>query len=164
MRKLFILLSLFFSTIFAMAQKNKATVDNRLAGLDAELEKILTDWKIAGFAVAVVEKNKLVYSKGFGYRDYENKVSVTPNTLFAIGSCSKAFTSSVLGLLEKEGKLDLDKPATTYIPSLKFYNDDMNEKITVRDMMCHRTGLPRHDFSWYLFNSNARDSMLMRVQ
>ena len=98
------------------------------------------------------------------YRDQENKKPVTPNTLFAIGSCSKAFTSAVLGLLEKEGKLDLDKPATNYIPFLKFYNDEMNEKITVRDMMCHRTGLPRHDFSWYLFNTNARDSMLMRVQ
>ena len=164
MRKLFILSSLVFSTLLAMGQKNKTTVDSRLTGLDAELEKILTDWKIAGFAVAVVEKNKIIYSKGFGYRDYENKTAVTPNTLFAIGSCSKAFTSSVLGLLEKEGKLDLDKPATTYIPSLKFFNSEMTEKITVRDMMCHRTGLPRHDYSWYLFNTLSQDSMLMRVQ
>ena len=164
MRKLLILPLLLFFTLFSIAQKTKTTVDKRLTGLDAELEKILKDWKIAGFAVAVVEKNKIVYSKGFGYRDYENKNPVTPNTLFAIGSCSKAFTASVLGLLEKEGKLDLDKPAVTYLPFLKFFNNDMTEKITVRDMMCHRTGLPRHDYSWYLFNSSSQDSMLMRVQ
>ena len=164
MRKLFILSTLLFFALFSIAQKSKTAVDNRLSGLDAELEKILKDWKIAGFAVAVVEKDKVVYSKGFGYSDYENKKVVTPNTLFAIGSCSKAFTASVLGLLEKEGKLNLDKPAATYLPFLKFFNADMTEKITVRDMMCHRTGLPRHDFSWYLFNNPSQDSMLMRVQ
>ncbi|MFZ6002119.1 MAG: serine hydrolase domain-containing protein, partial [Bacteroidota bacterium] len=76
----------------ALAQKKSAP--DRLAGIDAKLQTILTDWKAAGFAVAVVEKNKVIYSKGFGYSDYEKKVPVTPNTLFAIGSCSKAFTSS----------------------------------------------------------------------
>ncbi len=164
MRKLWLLLALLFFVSVTNAQKSKPAVDTRLTGLDAELEKILKDWKISGFAVAVVEKDKIVYSKGFGYRDYENKQPVTPNTLFAIGSCSKAFTSSVLGLLAKDGKLDLDKPAANYIPFLKFYNNDMTEKITTRDMMCHRTGLPRHDYSWYLFNSASQDSMLMRVQ
>jgi CubicO group peptidase (beta-lactamase class C family) len=155
---------LMMSATTLIGQKNSSIIDPRLTGLDTELEKLLKDWKIAGFAVAVVEKNKLIYSKGFGYRDMENKKPVSPNTLFAIGSCSKAFTSAVLGQLEKEGKLDLDKPATSYIPYLKFFNDEMNEKITARDMMCHRTGLSRHDFSWYLFNTNSRDSMLMRVQ
>ena len=164
MRKFLLLSALLFFTLFSIAQKSKTAADNRLAGLDTELEKILKDWKIAGFAVAVVEKDKILYSKGFGYRDYENKKAVSPNTLFAIGSCSKAFTASVLGLLEKDGKLDIDKPAATYIPSLKFFNNDMTEKITVRDMMCHRTGLPRHDYSWYLFNTPSQDSMLMRVQ
>lgn len=164
MRKLWLLPVLLSVVLVTNAQKSKTAGDNRFTGLDAELEKILKDWKISGFAVAVVEKDKIVYSKGFGYRDYENKQAVTPNTLFAIGSCSKAFTSSVLGLLAKDGKLDLDKPAATYIPYLKFYNNDMTEKITTRDMMCHRTGLPRHDYSWYLFNSTSQDSMLMRVQ
>lgn len=164
MRKHFFAVLLLLTVAIVFAQKNNSVIDPRLTGLDAELEKLLKEWKIAGFAVAVVEKNKLVYSKGFGYRDMENKKPVTPNTLFAIGSCSKAFTSSLLGLLQKEGKISLDKPVVNYIPYLKFYNADMNEKITVRDMMCHRTGLPRHDYSWYLFNTNARDSMLMRVQ
>ncbi len=164
MRKFFFTVLLSAIVSFAFAQKKRSTADTRTAGLDTELEKILGDWKIAGFAVAVIEKNKIIYSKGFGYRDLENKIPVTPNTLFPIGSCSKAFTSSLLGVLEKDGKLDLDKPATTYIPFLKFYNKEMNDKLTARDMMSHRTGLPRHDYSWYLFNMPSHDSLLMRVQ
>jgi CubicO group peptidase (beta-lactamase class C family) len=145
-------------------QKNTAVADMRLAGVDAELEKLLNEWHISGFSVAVVEKNKIIYSKGFGFRDVANKKPVTPNTLFAIGSCSKAFTCGLIGLLEKNGKIDIDKPATQYLPDLHFFSHEMDEKITVRDMMCHRTGLPRHDYSWYLFNTNARDSMLQRIQ
>jgi CubicO group peptidase (beta-lactamase class C family) len=125
-----------------IAQKT-APADKRFDGLDAAFEKVLTDWKAAGFAVAVVEKNKIIYSKGFGYRDLEKKLPVTPHTLFAIGSCTKAFTSSLIGLLQKEGKVEFDKPAHTYLNTLRFYNDEMNNGITLRDMMSHRTGLPR---------------------
>lgn len=152
-------------TLPSLAQKKvKPTPEiDRFAGLDTAFERVLKDQLAAGFAVAVVEKNKVIYAKGFGYRDYEKKLPVTPNTLFAIGSCTKAFTASLMGLLQKDNKLDLDKPAINYLPSLKFYNDDMNRQISVRDLMSHRTGLPRHDYSWYLFKSNSRDSLLQRI-
>jgi len=146
------------------AQKNPVAPANALAGIDSTLERILKDRKAAGFAVAVIEKNKVIYAKGFGYRDVEKKLPVTPNTLFAIGSCTKAFTSMLVGLLNKEGLVDYDKPVREYLPALKFFNTEMNNQVTVRDMMCHRTGLPRHDYSWYLFNTDSRDSMLQRVQ
>lgn len=146
------------------AQKKQALPADPLAGIDTLLERILKERKGAGFAVAVVNQNKVLYAKGFGYRDYEKKLPVTPNTLFAIGSCSKAFTSLLIGLLEKEGNLKLDNPAREYLPGLKFFNNDMNNGITVRDMMCHRSGLPRHDYSWYLFNTSSRDSMMQRIQ
>ena len=151
--------------IGTFAQKqNKSTEDKRFAGFDTAFARVLKDWHAAGFAVAVVEKNKVVYSKGFGYKDYENKIPVTPNTLFAIGSCTKAFTSSVIGMLQKEDKVDIDKPVRDYVPELKFFNDDMNAHITLRDMICHRTGLPRHDYSWYYFSTASRDSILKRIQ
>ena len=164
MKRLIPVSLLLLFSVFAFAQKNKIQADKRLAGLDTTLEKLLKDWKAAGFAVAVVEKNKVIYSKGFGYRDYAAKKPVTPNTLFAIGSCTKAFTAALLGMLEKNGKLSLDKKATGYLPALHFFNSDMDEKITVRDMMTHRTGLPRHDYSWYLFPTASRDSLLQRIQ
>ena len=110
MRSLLFILLAFVSIDFAIAQKASAP-DPRLAGIDVKLQALLSEWKVAGFAVAVVEKNKVVYAKGFGYRDLENKKPVTPNTLFAIGSCTKAFTSALLGQLRNEKKLSFsDQP------------------------------------------------------
>jgi CubicO group peptidase (beta-lactamase class C family) len=163
MRKI-ILLLFCIATITSFGQKQKSATDKRFAGLDTAFARVLKDWHAPGFAVVVVEKNKIVYAKGFGYRDFENKIPVTPNTLFAIGSCTKAFTSSLLGILRQDGKLDFDKPVRDYLPELKFYNNEMNDKITLRDMMCHRTGLPRHDFSWYYFTTSSRDSLVQRIQ
>ncbi len=151
------------TTFASFAQKEKSSSDKRFDGLDTAFARVLKDWHAAGFAVAVVEKSKVVYSKGFGYRDYENKIPATPNTLFAIGSCTKAFTASLLGMLNKDGLVDFDKPVNTYLPTLKFYNEYMTEHVTLRDMMCHRTGLPRHDESWYFFNTESRDSFLLRI-
>lgn len=150
----------------AVSQTKQKTPDyaKRLSGVEKELEKVLADQKVAGYSVAVVYKDKVLYAKGFGYRDYENKKPVTPNTLFAIGSSSKAFTAAILGQLEKEGKLKLDDLATTHLPQLSFKYDYMNTGITIRDMMCHRTGLSRFDYSWYLFNTSNRDSMIQRVK
>jgi len=160
MKLLHIVLLITISTSL-YAQKNQA---DPFSGLDTVFQRVLNDRKAAGFAVAVVRKDKIIYAKGFGYRDYEKKLPVTPNTFFAIGSCTKAFTAALLGLLSKDGKLDLDKPATDYLPELKFFKDEMNNSITVRDIMCHRTGLPRHDYSWYLFNTSSRDSLLRRIR
>jgi CubicO group peptidase (beta-lactamase class C family) len=163
MRKIFTLLY-FIAVTSSFAQKQKTTEDKRFAGLDTAFARVLKDWHAAGFAVAVVEKNKVVYAKGFGYRDYENKIPVSANTLFAIGSCTKAFTASMLGILRQDGKVDFDKPVRNYLPELKFYKDDMNNKITLRDMMSHRTGLPRHDYSWYFFSTPSRDSLIHRIE
>jgi CubicO group peptidase (beta-lactamase class C family) len=163
MRFLFAFVSMLL-LIPSFSQKRAAIPADPLAGIDTLMERILKERKGAGFAVAVVNQNKILYAKGFGYRDNERKLPVTPNTLFAIGSCSKAFTSLLIGLLEKDGKISYDKPVREYLPELKFFNNEMNNNITLRDMMCHRTGLPRHDYSWYLFNTSSRDSMLQRIK
>ena len=150
---------------FAEAQKKGANApETRFAGLDTTFARVLKEWKAAGFAVAVVEKDRVIWSKGYGYRDIDKKLPVTPNTQFAIGSCTKAFTSTVIGMLNKDGKLEYDKPVREYLPELLFFNDEMNDKVTLRDMMCHRTGLPRHDYSWYLFTTDSRDSTMRRIR
>ena len=158
-------MTLFFAMIcaFVIAQ-NKPVGDIRLQGVEADLEKVLGDWKGAGFAVAVVEKNKVVYAKGFGVKDLDTKQPVTPQTLFAIGSCTKAFTAALVGQLVAEGKFTYDEPVRNYLPELHFYNNDMNNLITMRDMMSHKTGLPRHDLSWYFNPAENRDSLLMRIK
>src|ERR1700749_815664 len=125
MKKLITLL-LCAATLSSIAQTS-STIDNdaRFRGLDTAFQRVLKTWHAAGFAVAIIEKNKVVYAQGFGYRDIQKKLPVTPNTLFAIGSCTKAFTATLIGKLQKDGKLDIDKPVNNYLPSLKFYNDAM---------------------------------------
>lgn len=154
---------LFFLLAAVLIPSLFAQQDKRLAGIEAEMNKILEATKAAGFAVAVVEKDKIIYAKGFGYRDYENKIPADANTLFAIGSSTKAFTSAILGQLQQEDKLSLDESPRKYIPDLEFYNDEMNNTIIIKDLMSHRTGLPRHDFSWYLFPTHDRDALIKRV-
>jgi len=161
MKKLLLAVSM-LASLCVVAQKNKPATD-RFAGIEAELQKLLKTWHTAGFAVAVVEKDKVIYAKGFGYSDIEKKTPVTPNTLFAIGSCTKAFTASLVGLLEADKKIEYDKPIRDYLPQLKFYNNEMNNLITVRDIITHRTGLPRHDGSWYFFPTKSRDSIIDRI-
>src|SRR5689334_7622101 len=146
MRKFLSFTAFLFFSINLFAQK---PTDPRLKGLDTFALRILKEWNAPGVTIAVVEKNKVVYAGGFGYRDYEKKLPVTENSLFAIGSCTKAFTAAMLGMLEKEGKVNLDKPVRDYMPELKFQDEYTNNHVTLRDMMCHRTGLPRHDLSWY---------------
>ena len=146
-------------SIQAFSQKK----DTRLANLDALLEKVRTEWGAPGFAVAVVEKDKIVYSSGFGYKDQEQKTPVTPNTLFAIGSSSKAFTSAVLGVLREDKKIDFDDRPAKYIPELRFAESYMNEQIIIKDLMSHRTGLPRHDLSWYMFPSDSDEELIKRI-
>lgn len=160
MRKFFFGLSVL---LFAVCTTAQPTIDPRLKGLDTFSLRLLKDWNAAGVTIAVVEKGKVVYTGGFGYRNLEKKLPVTENTQFAIGSCTKAFTSSIIGMLEKDGKLDIDKPVRNYLPELKFQNEYANDHVTLRDMMTHRTGLPRHDLSWYA-SWATRDEFLKRIQ
>lgn len=137
--------------------------DQRLAGLDTMIRRVLTDWHAAGCGVAVVEKGKVLLAEGYGFRDYEAKLPVTANTIFQIGSSTKAFTSALLGILADDKQIDFDEKVRTYLPDLRLYNDELNTFLTVRDLMCHRSGLPRHDFAWYL-NPTTRDSFVYRMR
>lgn len=164
MKSTLILLLSFLISLSTLAQEKKTVPAQVISSIDSVLNQVLKDQYIAGFAVAIVKGNEVIYSKGFGYRDLENKKPVTPNTLFAIGSSTKAFTAGLLGLLKKEGKLTFEDKAVNLLPQLRFYNDEMNNQITVRDLMAHRTGLSRYDYSWLLFNTSNRDSIIARVK
>lgn len=135
--------------ITASANSQTINVEQKLKGIDATLNKIIKDWNVAGLGVGIVVKDKLVFAKGYGYRNLEKKLPVTPNTLFQIASNSKLFTATSIGFLVDEGKLEWDKPIKNYVPQIQFYNDDLNANVTIRDMLSHRTGISRHDGIWY---------------
>ena len=123
-------------------------VQKRMKGFDQTVDKILKDWNVPGCGIGIVVKDKLVFARGYGYRDLENRLPVTPNTLFQIASNTKLFTATAVGFLVEEGKIDWDKPVRNYVPQLQFYNDELNANVTIRDMLSHRTGISRHDGIW----------------
>ena len=109
-------------------------------------------------------KNKeVIYAKGFGYRDVEKQSPVTTDTLFAIGSSTKAFTTFVLGTLVDQEKIEWDKPVREYIPWFKMYDPSVTERLSVRDLVTHRSGLPRHDPAWYNNYSASRESLVRKL-
>jgi len=135
--------------ISAPTRAQNGAVPANLNGLDAFVEQVMKDWHVPGLAVAVVKDGQVVYAKGFGYRDVKRGLKVTPDTLFAIGSCSKAFTVAALAMLVDEGKLDWDKPLRDYLPDFRLQDAYATERMRPRDLVTHQSGLPRHDLVWY---------------
>jgi len=130
---------------------------------DNFVNQALKDWKVPGVAVAVVRGDKVILLKGYGYRDIERQVPVTPGTLFGIGSITKSFTVSTLGMEMDEGKVDWDKPVRDYLPTFKMYDPAVTEQLTIRDLITHRSGLPRHDMVWYS-SDFSREDIIHRLQ
>ena len=152
-----LLLILSGSLAFAQTKLDPKILDTKLKALQEATQTV-------GFSVAVVKGNEVIYSKGFGYRDLENKIPADENTLYAIGSSSKAFTVALLGIMEEEKGLKFTDSPKKYLPELEFYTNELNNQVTILDMISHRTGLPRHDLSWYLFPTADKDSLLARVK
>jgi CubicO group peptidase (beta-lactamase class C family) len=121
----------------------------KLKGFDAWMARTLKDWNVPAIGVAVVVGDTLVFAKGYGYRDYGQKLPFTPSTLYQIASNSKLFTAVAAGLLVEEGKLTWDRPVRESVPSIQFSSDSLNSTVTLRDMLSHRTGITRHDTIWY---------------
>jgi len=131
------------------AHAQDTEITNKLQGFDAYMEQTLKDWNTPGIGVGIVVNDKLVFAKGYGYRDYEKKLPFTPTTLCQIASNSKLFTAVAAGMLVEEGKLTWDKPIRESVPTIQFYNDQLNNNVTLRDMLSHRTGVTRHDLIWF---------------
>jgi CubicO group peptidase (beta-lactamase class C family) len=134
-----------------------ADIQNKMKAFDKEMEANMKAWNIPGVGVGIVKNGKLVFTKGYGYRDYEKKSPITDKTLFQIASNTKLFTAIAVGLLVNEGKLDWDKPIKTFVPTIQFYNNELNNTITIRDMLSHRTGVTRHDLIWYKSEFNRAE-------
>src|SRR5271155_2968845 len=136
-------------TLAGSAAAQDIDVAQRLEGFDAYMAKTLKDWNAPGVGVGIVVNGKLVFAKGYGYRDYEKKLPFTPTTLVQIASNSKLFTAVSAGMLVEEGKLTWDKPVRQSVPTIQFYNDELNNNVTLHDMLSHRTGVTRHDLIWF---------------
>ena len=128
------------------------------------IEEQLGRFEVPGAAVAVVHDGKIVLQEGFGYRDVEQQHPVTPDTAFAIASATKAFTAAGVGALVDDGLLEWEAPVRRYITDFEMFDPVATERLTVRDLLCHRSGLPRHDTTWYGNIIDDRAAMVARLR
>jgi len=120
-------------------------LQQKLDLLVEQLEQQRETLHVPGMAIAVVKDDEVVLTHGFGITSIEKETPVMPETIFAIGSSTKAFTSTLVGMLIDEGKMDWDDPITEYLPYFQMNIESSNESAepTLRDVLSHRTGFTR---------------------
>lgn len=131
--------------------------------IDTEMiQKIIDYWKIPGLAIGVIRNGEPDEIACFGWRDQEEKLEFNEDTLFCIASCTKAMNATMIVSLAAEGILDLDEPVTTYAPELQMWDPEAREKMSLRDMLCHRTGVAGYDIMWP--DPEGRETMAKRMR
>lgn len=122
--------------------------------------KALEAFQVEGVSAAVIKEGETILLDGFGYADRDKQLPMTAGHVLPIASTSKAFTATSVALLADEGKLDLDRPVREYMPGFGLKDPAANNEVTARDLLCHRTGLPRHDLLWITWPDIPRDDLI----
>jgi CubicO group peptidase (beta-lactamase class C family) len=141
MKKFFICVALILSAIsaFSAVEKDYAEI---AAVLKPFIEKEIADKQIPALSIAIVDDQQVVWSEAVGYADPATKTPVTAESIYRIGSVSKLFTDIGIMQLVERGEINLDAPITTYLPDFHPKNP-FKKPITLRQLMCHRSGLLR---------------------
>jgi CubicO group peptidase (beta-lactamase class C family) len=116
------------------------------ADIDPLVQKAMREFRVPGVAVGILRDGKVTFARGYGLRDVKRRLPVTVDTVFATGSVSKSFTALVGALLVDDGRLEWDRPVREYLPWFRLHDPVAAELVTMRDMLTHRSGLPRYDF------------------
>lgn len=133
----------------AEASTESPTIAAALEGLDVYIEGARQAWQVPGLSIAIVKDDKVVYAKGFGVREEGKPGKVDADTVFAIGSATKAFTAAALGMLVDEKKIAWDGAVHDYMPSFELHDPYVTRHVTVRDLLSHRTGVVTNGGLWY---------------
>lgn len=150
------------SRVFAAPNIARAPkIDWRL--IEAQIEKTRLDWRAPGLAVAIVQNGETIFAKGFGVRNIDTGAAVNADTMFNVGSTTKAFTSAGVAMLVDQKKLAWDVPVREYLPKFRMGQGDDYASVCLRDMLSHRTGLARHDLIWYNNKNMTRTELLARL-
>lgn len=134
-----------------------------LTKLRESIEQERKNWDHASLGVAVVKDGEVLLEDGFGFADAESGKAADGKTLYQIGSCSKAFTAACVAVLVDQGKVKWDDPVRKYLPWLQYKDSYVSEHVTIRDMLCHRTGVPRYDAYW-ICNPCTRREMVENLK
>lgn len=134
--------------VFPTALQRAAASVDPFEGFDKYVQDVMSDWKVPGLAVGAIRDGKVVLAKGYGLRDIDKNLPVTEKTLMAIGSNTKSFTVTLMGILTDQQKLEMVKPVRDYMPDFQLYDPTATQLMTPLDLVTHRSGLPRHDRLW----------------
>jgi CubicO group peptidase (beta-lactamase class C family) len=124
----------------------------------------LAAWEVPGCAVAAVRDGQILLAAGWGQRDLDTKLPVTSDTLFAIGSTTKAFTAATVGAVVDDGLLEWERPLRDYLPEIRLSDPVVTDRLTVVDLLSHRSGLPRHDLVWLGYPGRSRAELVSRLR
>jgi CubicO group peptidase (beta-lactamase class C family) len=145
-----------FISFTAFSQSNKE-VD--LKALDAYYAKMVKDWDLPAASIGIVKDGELIFTGNYGVLETGKKGGPDENTLYAIASNSKAFTSAIIGMLVQEGKLKWDDKVKSYLPYFAVYDEWVSEHVTIRDLLSHRVGLGTFsgDNIWYKSDKSSEE-------
>ena len=147
MKKTTILFLLVISIVTQCFAQENSSLEQRLANLVKKLEAKQTEYHIPGMSLAVVLDDKIVLEHSFGVSNMKEELAVTADTVFAVGSVTKSFTSAAIGILVDEGKMDFDAPITNYLPWFELPVDgEGGNKVLISDLLSHQTGFTRMHF------------------
>lgn len=157
-----VIISYLISVSFVLfAQDNNRIPAFVKDSLDQYILRAMSDWQIPGMAVGIVKDGKIITLKGFGYLSQERKVPVNEQSLFMIGSNTKAFTATALALLDDEQKCSLNDKVIKWLPQFKMKDPWINKEINLIDLLCHRIGLESYqgDFIYWASDLTAKQVM-----
>src|SRR5204863_3462637 len=143
----------------AVVRAQTRSPSDPIRDLDAYTSKAVADWKVPGLAIAVVKDGRIVFAKAYGVRELGKPAPVDTQTLFAIGSTTKAMTAASIGMLVDEGKLRWDDRVTRILPSFQLADPYTTRELTVRDLLTHRAGLGNADVLWYRTDNSPEEDV-----
>jgi CubicO group peptidase (beta-lactamase class C family) len=126
---------------------DRKDLSKRLKTMEQELDAKRAELGVPGLALVIVEGDKVIYMKGLGVRDVQRRLPVTPDTLFPIASATKAFTAALTAMSVDDHKLSFDDSPKKYLPYFHLSDSTADAEVTIRDLLCHRTGLMGSDLA-----------------
>jgi CubicO group peptidase (beta-lactamase class C family) len=146
-------------TLPLACSSNLAAVDRPDAELNDLIDAALKAWDVPGVAAGIVRDGQVTYLAGRGVKKLGGSDPVTPDTLFSIASCTKAFTTTAMAMVVAAGKMHWDEPVRNRLEYFRLADPSADRLVTLRDLVCHRTGLGTHDLLWYRAAWSPRDAV-----
>jgi len=132
-------------------------------GFDRFVEEQLAAWRTPGAQVAIVRDGRLVFAKGYGWRDLDKRLPMTAATVQPIGSIAKSMTAITLAKAVAQGKLGWDRPVRESMPDFRLADDSLASQVTLRDLMTHRSSFNGSDWVWYCA-PDTREQLMAKLR